>query len=471
VIPILTYQDLEAIGPDEKKRMEFIVRAIKNHKSSAIYQTAVDAKKYYDGENPTINQYEKIIYDMEGRAHKDMYTANHKIASSFFGLVVDQETSYLLGNGVSFKKPDTKDHLGKDDKTLDIQVQTAGEYALIGGVAFGFWNLDHIDVFEITEFVPLEDDETAGLMAGIRFWQIDDTKPLRATLYELDGYTEYIMRQGEDMAVLKPKRSYRLKVSGDNKDRTDGTEILDGENYPSFPIVPLKNNRQCKSELVGKRNTIDALDLACSNMVNNVDEGNLIYWVLTNFDGMDEADDQAFIDQLHRTHVAHAGKSSEGSTVDAHTIEAPYVATETAIERLNKQLYQDFRAFNSGDVTASNQSATAIDAAYTNLDLKADKFERQVTKFIKGIMKLAGIEDDPSYTRNKIINKMEELQAVAIAAPALDEEYVARKNLTILGDSDMADEILKRRAADDLDRLGGGNEPLDNEREETEDEN
>lgn len=41
-----------------------------------------------------------MVYDLEGKAHPDMYTANHKIASKFFGFVVDQEVSYLLGNGV-----------------------------------------------------------------------------------------------------------------------------------------------------------------------------------------------------------------------------------------------------------------------------------------------------------------------------------------------------------------------------------
>lgn len=81
------------------------------------------------------------------------------------------------------------------------------------------------------------------------------------------------------MAILKPKRAYKLKL---RTSEADGTEIYDGENYPGFPIIPLKNGEQAHSELQGRQNTIDALDLASSNMVNNVDEGNLIFWVLTN---------------------------------------------------------------------------------------------------------------------------------------------------------------------------------------------
>jgi len=428
--------------------MDFILSAISEHKSSGIYRTAADAEAYYSGENPTISRYEKILYDMQGRAYQDMYTANHKIASSFFRLAVDQENSYLLGNGVTFRQEATKKRLGAD---FDQQVQDAGEYALIGGVSFGFWNVDHVEIFRVQEFKPLYDEENASLCAGIRFWQIDEGKPLRATLYELDGYTEYIRRCGEDMQILKHKRAYRLKITGDRKDHLDGTQILEGENYPTFPIVPLRNNRSCQSELCGKRNTIDALDLVSSNMVNNVDEGNLIYWVLTNCSGMDDLDDQKFLERLKITRVAHA-EGGDGASVEAHTIEAPYAGTEAAAEMLEKRLHKDFQTFNSTDVTASNQSATAIDAAYTNLDLKADKFERQVTKFIQGILKLAGIDDTPTYTRSRIINKQEEIQSLLLLAPYVDDDYITQKGLTILGDGDMAEEILKRRAAEDLQR-------------------
>ena len=96
-----------AVGEDEKARMEFIRSAINEHRESHAYKTAADAEEYYNGLNPTINRYEKIIYDMQGRAHTDMWTANHKLASRFFGLAVDQEVSYLLGNGVTFAEKET----------------------------------------------------------------------------------------------------------------------------------------------------------------------------------------------------------------------------------------------------------------------------------------------------------------------------------------------------------------------------
>ena len=440
-----TYQDFLAVGADERARMNFMHAAIQEHKSSQLYKTAIEAEQYYDGENPTINRYEKILYDLAGRAHVDMWSANHKIASRFFGFAVDQEISYLLGNGVTFKNEQTKNKLETPTLRFDSQVQLAGQLALTGGVSYGLWNLDHIDVFSVKEFIPLFDEENGAIKAGVRFWQIDDSKPLRATLYESDGYTDYIKRKGEDMEILTPKRKYKIFVK---YSEIDGAKIYGGENYPDFPIVPLYNNNS-KSELCGKRNTIDALDLANSGMVNNVDEGNLIYWVINNAAGMDDLDDQQFLERIKTMHVVH---TDNGATAEPHSIEAPFTGTQTTIDTLYKQLYTDFQCFDSSAVSAGNQTATAIRASYVPLDLKCDKFERQVTKFINGILSLAGIDDEPSYTRNQIINKQEEMQTLLLGAQYMTDDYITRKALTILGDPDMAEEILNQKEAEELDR-------------------
>ena len=454
---MLTYEDLLAVGQSEIGRIEFVQKAIGEHIATKAYKDAQNAQLYYAGLNPTINSYEKIIYDSLGKAHADMWTANHKIASSFFTFAIDQEISYLLGNGVMFGDTKTKDKLGAE---FDQDMMDALEAARVGGVAFGFWNLDHVDVFKLTEFAPFYGEETGALMAGIRFWQLADDKPLRATLYEPDGFTEYIKRKSSDMVVYKPKRTYKLRVV---RSAAEGEIRTDGENYDSFPIVPLYSDKSRMSALCGKRNTLDALDLACSNMVNNVDEGNLIYWVLTNCGGMDDLDDAKFVERLKTLHVAHADGDA-GATATAQTIEAPFQGTNTTIDMLLKRLYDDFQCFNSEAVTASNQSATAIKASYVPLDLKCDKIERQMTRFILRILALAGVDDAPTYQRNQLINKQEETQSLIMQAPYFDEEYIREKLLAVNGDIDRLDEINKRIDAEGFKR----NPAVDQDEEETE---
>ena len=424
--------------------MEFVLDAIREHKGSDLYKTAYDAELYYKHQNPTIMRFQKWVYNQMGQKVPDIWSPNNKIASNWYNYFTTQAVSYLLGNGVTFgKKEQTKDKLGKD---FDKKVQDVATHAKNGGVAFGFWNLDHLECFDLTEFVPIYDEDDGGLKAGIRFWQIDDSKPLRATLYELDGYTDYIKRKGEDVAILHNKRAYTQIV---RKNDIEGETILDGAPPAGFPIVPLWNiNRQ--SDIVGNRGTIDAYDLMVSCLINNVSDGEFIYWILKNCGGMDSTDDAKFIEQLKLTRVAHAD-GDDGASVEAHNVTVEFEATAEALDRLEKQLFKDFMALKVDDISAGATN-DQIQAAYEPINQKTDLFEFQVTCFIQGVLKLAGIEDEPTYTRSQMSNRAETLEKVLQSAEYLDDEYVTTKILTLLGDADKAQEVLKRKDAEAADR-------------------
>ena len=440
-----SYQDLIAASENEAAKMAFVFAAITEHKGTEPYIIALDAEQYYRGLNPRITKYEKIIYDMRGDAHVDKWTPNHKIASNFFNFAITQENQYLLGNGATFTKDDTKAKLGDD---FDTRLQDLGKKALVGGVAFGFFNLDHIDTFSLLEFVPLYDEENGALRAGIRFWQVSPDKPMRATLYEEDGYTDYI-RANDKSAMLHEKRPYKLKV---RTSEADGEEIYDGENYPTFPIVPLWGNDKKQSELVGRQGTIDALDLLNSNLINNLDEANYIYWVLTNCGGMDDIDDAKFIEQLKTTHVAHADGDS-GATAEAHTIEAPYQASESAIQTIQRRLYEDFMCLDVNSLSAANKTATEIKAAYQPLDSKCDMYEYCVIEFVQKILELAGIDDKVTFTRSKVVNKSDEINTLLAAQAYLDDETIVEQVCQILGIADKTDEIIRKRRTEEQSRF------------------
>ena len=440
-----SYQDLIAASENEAAKMAFVFAAITEHKGTEPYIIALDAEQYYRGLNPRITKYEKIIYDMRGDAHVDKWTPNHKIASNFFNFAITQENQYLLGNGATFTKDDTKAKLGND---FDTRLQDLGKKALVGGVAFGFFNLDHIDTFSLLEFVPLYDEENGALRAGIRFWQVSPDKPIRATLYEEDGYTDYL-RANDKSAMLHEKRPYKLKV---RTSEADGEEIYDGENYPTFPIVPLWGNDKKQSELVGRQGTIDALDLLNSNLINNLDEANYIYWVLTNCGGMDDIDDAKFIEQLKTTHVAHADGDS-GATAEAHTIEAPYQASESAIQTIQRRLYEDFMCLDVNSLSAANKTATEIKAAYQPLDSKCDMYEYCVIEFVQKILELAGIDDKVTFTRSKVVNKSDEINTLLAAQAYLDDETIVEQVCQILGIADKTDEIIRKRRTEEQSRF------------------
>ena len=454
VVTIITYQDFLQVGDSDQERMQFIRSAIQKYKSEELYKTAVVADEYDRKRNPDIRDFTKYLYTVSGRMVPDTYSSNYKVGRAFFPFFITQEEQYLLSNGVSWETGATKDKLGTKKHKFDTKLQKIAHAALVGGVAYGFWNVDHVDVFKCLEFVPLYDEENGSLRGGIRWWQIDTSKPLRATLYEEDGYTDYIWDRRDEAGnvrsggeILHEKRAYKIKVT---RTEIDGDIIYQGENYPSFPIVPMWGNENHQSEIVGLREQIFVYDAIKSGFCNTVEEASYVYWAIHNAPGMDDIDLAEFLQRVRRLHIAVTEDS--GSQAIPQTIETPYQSREALLERLEKDLFKDAMAFDPEHVASGAATATEIKSAYNPLDLKTNKFEFCVQEFIDGILELVGIDDNATFTRDRNINVAEEIQTVMVAATALDSEYTTKKVLTLLGDGDQADEIIKRKIADEVTR-------------------
>lgn len=448
-----TYQDYLEIEQTETAKTNFMESVIGAHKNSDFYKQAEIAEDYAAHRNRTINEFQKLLYDTAGNVMPDNYSANYKLASNFFGKFVRDQVQFLLGNGASWTKEDTGEKLGDD---FDDKLQKIAKYALIGGVGYGFFNYDHLDAFSAMEFAPLWDEENGALRAGIRFWQIDSTKPMRATFYEEDGYTEYIKRTSgweflEDDTGRVGKKSYIEKITASEADLKNGTAIYDGRNYPTFPIIPLWGNEYHQSELVGIREQIDCYDLIKSGYANDTDEASFVYWSISNAGGMDEIDISEFLERLRRLRAAIT--TDYNSSAEPHQIEAPYQGRADLLEKLRADLYEDFQALDVKNIADGATTATQIMAAYEPMNSKADEFEYQVLTFVDGILKVAGIEDTATFQRSYIVNKTEEIQALLQAAQFLDYEYVMQKVLTLLGDGDKYAEMQAKIDAEEISQL------------------
>lgn len=454
-----TYQDLLALGENEQERMDFVRAVISEHINSEMYRTAKIAEDYDRQLNTTIVAFQRALYNLQGRPVEDKWSANYKLASNFFRRFVTQQNQFLLGNGVSWQNNDTENKLGAD---FDTQLQKAGRSALVEACSYVFYNLDHCDVFKELEYMPLEDEETGAQRAGVRHWQIDEKKPLRATLYEEDGYTDYIWVKGEGR-ILHDKRPYILNV---RTSEVDGTEYMYGENYPSFPIIPLWGNPHHQSELVGIRSQIDAYDIIKSGFADELDNAQM-YWILHNVGGMDDSDLAQFIERLHIVHAASVDDAA-GTAVDVQTVDIPHEAREKLLDRIEKDLYKDFMALNTNDIAAGAATATQIRAAYEPINSKADEYEYCIREFIDKLLLVAGIEDTPTFTRSTMVNVQEEIQTIIQAASYLNDDYVTRKIMTVLGDVDLVEEELKKKDAEDQERLDEDQNEEQNEEESEE---
>lgn len=469
MVTTYTFQDFEE-APD---RAEFIQSAIAAHKSSDAYKLALIADKYDRQENVTINEYARMLYSMRVIADKDsgqnratvaasedVTAANNKLASNFFNRLNTQRVQYSLGNGVSFVQPEegnaedeVKEAMGKG---FDRRVADAAYAACKHGVAFCFWNADRVHSFEITEFAPLYDERTGELRAGVRFWQMDKTRPLCATLYTEDGFSEWRQEGGElrplnrdgDVADSELVQAYRTETAYIAAD--DEEVVIGEENYGRLPVVPMWANRLKQSTLVGMRAHIDAYDLVKSGFANDLQDCATAYWIVENAMGMTDADLAEFRDRLRLEHIAKVD-GTDGAKATQYTQEIPFQARQALLTELRNGIYEDFGALDVHTV-AAGATNDHIDAAYQPMDDNAADFEYWVGECIEQLVKLAGYDDSPIFQRNRISNQKEQVEMVVQEAQWLDTATVLRKLPNIRPDEVAA--ILSSMEDEDMGRFG-----------------
>lgn len=443
-----TYQDfLEA-----DDLVTFVQSAISAYKQTETYKVACLADEYDAQRNPTVSKTIRTLFDVQGAKVKDRTVSNHRIASNLFNRLNTQRCMYSLGNGVSFIDPyearegeadATKEALGPH---FDHVIKEAGYHALIHGCSYLFWDVEGVYEFKATELVPLVDESTNALMAAIRFWQIDSSKPLNATLYEADGYTKYATVNGR-MTETQPKTAYRITYE---YTEAGETVVTAEEGYESLPIVRMYGSRLRQSTLVGMREAIDAYDLILSGFANDLSDCAQIYWIVENYGGMTDDDLAQFLDRLKLNHVANADTQS-GGKVTPYTQDVPYQARTTFLDDLKARIYEDFGALDVHTV-AAGATNDHIDAAYQPLDENASDFEHWVSDAIVQLLRLQGIEDTPVFKRQRISNQREQVEILVQEAAWLDEATILRKlpNLT----PDEVSAAIAAKDGEDMARMG-----------------
>lgn len=451
---LLTFQDFEK--SDDK--MAFMVRAITEHELSPLCRTARDADLYDRQKNKTIYNYVQTIFSLTGQPIEDFTASNNKIASNFFHRLNTQRCTYLLGNGVSFTNK--REERNKDGRMVtvdttrealgpkfDTDLKDIGYKSLIHGVAFGFWNVDRLHVFPVTEFVPFWDEETGALRAGIRYWRLTPDKPMMAVLYEEDGYTKYKSDDGEELSfhVVQDKRAYRITIQ---HTEVDGDLIVGEDNYSFLPIVPLWGSKLKQSTLVGMQHSIDSFDLIRSGFANDLTDCAQIYWIIENCGGMSDDELARFRDRLKITHIANV--DTDNSKATPYTQEIPYQARKEYLDQIRSGIYEDFGGLDVHSVEAGSTN-DHLEAAYQPLDEEADDFEYQICEFVQQILALIGIDDTPVFKRNKISNEKEQVEMVMMEANYLDDETILRK-LPNISPDEVAN-ILARKDAESQSRF------------------
>lgn len=455
-----TYQDFEE-AVRTGRIGEFLREAVNAHRNSKEYREAVAGMAYYNKRNLTIEQMQKVIFTLSGNKTPDIWSSDYRLKTLMFRRLVTQEVGYVLANGVNMER---KDDFGKD---FDNKLQTAAKLALAQGKAFGYWNLDHLEVFSFADtpgspgFVPLLDENTSEIMAGIRYWfrDVGRNTVFRATLYEPDGVSEWSASGNDKAEMVGAKRGY---IKRELRNVLGVVDQCD-ENYTRLPIAILYGNDTHESELVGLREAIDCYDFVKSGFANQIDASG-VYWILKNTGAMDDPDLAKFVQRMMSVRAAMVD-GSDGVETQAVTLDVPVEARKTMLEILRRDLYEDAQMLDVASLSAAEKTATEIAAAYQPQDNKCADFEYFLIDFIQQIGDIAGIPgQEPKFTWNKVINQAEITNMVLSAAEFLDDESVLNHLPWILPEE--VPDILKRRDEADLKRMGVMRNPFEQQKQQ-----
>ncbi len=416
---IFTWQDCLSAGD----RVAWALEAVRRWRQGPVFRQALDATAYFRGENTTVAaktvlQAGKVeTRDENGRRRvrtqmRDV--VGNRLASRHLFRFVTQQVQYLLGSGVELSSAEVKRRLGSD---FDRQLADMGEKCLLHGCCYGLWQHGRLEVVPLVRdalsgFLPLADELTGETLGGVQFWQLSPARPLYLRLMEPRGETLLCAEDGR-IRELRPLQPW--------------TETLPGRP----PLVPLwANQEHCSEFTPAIRSKIDAFDRIFSDFADNLDRANDVYWVLNNFGGTSDEIAEMLAEISRVKAVASLSDGSGASaTAEPHTIAVPFEARQAALKLLTRELYRDWMALDTDELTGGSLTNVAIRTAAAAMELKANRFEWECYSFVRRLLLLLG-EDAVRirFQRETIANASETVGDIAKMRADIDLRTALRLN-------------------------------------------
>lgn len=354
-------------------------------------------KKYYEGEHD-IKNYKIFYYDKDGFLREDKTRSNVKISHPFFTQLVDQEVQYLLSD-------EENPFIISKDKLLQKKLNEyffndedfCVEFSdlLTGAVSKGYdyiyaykgndnrTHFQYADCLNVVEVKSKEaTDETEHIIYYFLDRYEDDIPIFKIEVWDKEQCYFYIKRgnkpiEFDESVEINPKPHITYE------ENENGEIYID--NYGTIPFFRLDNNRTKTSGLKPIKNIIDDYDMMACGLSNNIADANEYLVVVSGFEG-DGDDMDALYKNLKTKKIIGV---DSGGDVEYKTVSIPYEARKVKMEVDRENIFvfgMGFDPMKVGD--GSNITNVLIKSRYALLDLKTNKFEKQVKKTIRKMLNI-----------------------------------------------------------------------------------
>jgi SPP1 family phage portal protein len=171
---------------------------------------------------------------------------------------------------------------------------------------------------------------------------------------------------------------------------------LEPHSWGKVPVIQVKNNAKCKTDLQPIKNYIDALDLVTSGFINDLKDIQLAIWVLKGYEGESLSE---FMDNLMQF---KAIKLDEDGAAEPKTLDIPKEARSALMDYCVKQIYSIGQGVNVSELAGGSLTNVAIKAHYVGLDLKARRtvtyLDAAIEDFLWFVVEYINSRDNTSYS-------------------------------------------------------------------------
>ena len=353
---------------------------------------ARQGERYYEADHD-IRKCRMFFYNADGQLVEDHQRANVKIPHPFFTELVDQATQYILSGDDPFVCTDDTDL----QKELDSRFNNNDDFraelgALLNdcqekGIAYMYAMKDASDKlrFVCADSIGVVEVEARFADDGkdhVIYWYIDridkDGHKIKKIQDWDDSQTYYYVQDEDDEilddpdAVMSPRPHVLYR---------DDQGQMWGRSFGYVPFFRLDNNKKQWSSLKPIKDLIDDYDLMASSLSNNLIDFDHPLYVVKGFQGQS-------LDELQQNLKTKKmiGTSPDGG-VEIHTVDVPYEARKAKMELDEKNIYRFGFGLNlSGLKDTSATTNIAIKAAYSLLDLRCNRLETQLKRFLRRIV-------------------------------------------------------------------------------------
>lgn len=375
--------------------IEEITRFIQEDSTSDRKRFARTGERYYDGDHD-IKNYRMYYYNGKGELVEDKTRSNIRISHPFFTELVDQEVQYMLSDADGFAKsdiPELQDRLdeyfNENESFLSEMYDMLTDVISKGfGYMYAYRDVDGRTSFQCADsmgVVEVRGKDTQANTDHVIYWYVDriegrsgSRKIKRIQVWDAEGTSYYVSDNDgtvkpDEEAELNP-RPHTIWVG------EDGTRY--GEGFGFVPFFRLDNNRKRFSGLRPIKELIDDYDLMSCGLTNNIQDTAEALYVVSGFQG-DNLDELIQNIKTKKT----IGVDDNGA-VDIKTIDIPVEARQAKLELDEKNIYRFGMGFNSAQLGDGNITNVVIKSRYALLDLKCNKLEIRLKRFLRQILRV-----------------------------------------------------------------------------------